>query len=186
MAIKVPGRLHDPAVHIQLVLFSCRVRSPHRQTLVVARHAFDLALAVTGRAVERVEDVHFGHGEAACDLQPAQKCLCLLRASRGHEGAGSDARVARPRVAVVPVELAAQPLRQGGRRRRHRSARGRIGEQAQRDQAPDHGRPEGTGVFDLGRPPPPVAIRLLDEHERLLARNENGRRPIGQRGDERE
>src|SRR5947207_1422207 len=102
----MPGGVDHPSVDIELVLSGRRVCSPNRQAAAITGYACDLALTMARSSVERVKDLHLGEAEPACDLQPAQKCLCLLGAARGHEGSRPDSGIARPGEAVIPVKPA--------------------------------------------------------------------------------
>src|SRR5207253_6963520 len=147
---EVPTGVYDPAVDIELMLLGGGVGGSHRKTGSVTGDALDLALPVPWRAIERVEDLHARQREPAGDLQPAQECLRLGGPAGGHEGAGSDASVARPGVAIVPVEVAPDLLGQRHGWRGDGRAGRRVGQLPQGDQTPDHGFPEGTRVLDRG------------------------------------
>ena len=138
----MPTGVHDPAVDVKLMLIGGRVGSPHGEASPIAGYAPDLALGVARRAIEGVEHPHSWEREPARDLQPAQEGLGLLRATGGQEGARADAGVTRPGVAIVPVEISAHPLGQGGGRSCERGTRGRVGQLPERDQAPDHRLPK--------------------------------------------
>src|SRR5207248_11084171 len=132
-------------------------------------------------SVERVKDVHLGDAKAACYHQPAQKGLRLLHAPRRHEGTRTDASISGPGIAVVPVELAAQLFGQRHCRSCHRSAGWRIREQAQRDQTSDNSCAKWSRILNLRHPAAPLSIRLLNQDDRIAARNEDGWPPISQR-----
>src|SRR5205814_420492 len=125
---QVPGGVDHPSVDVQLVLARGGVGCPDRQAPAIAGHAGDLPLGVAVGAVQRVQDLHPGQREAARDLEPAQEGLRLLGEAGGHEGTRPDPGITWPGMAVVPVELAAQLLGQGGGGRRHGSPRRRVGE----------------------------------------------------------
>ncbi len=80
-----------------------------------------------------------------------------------------ERRVPDPRVAVVPVPLAARRLRKRGRERGHRRARRHVGEALDRQRRPLH-RVAQPVVRDPrgGEPPPPEARRRVDPGLRLV------------------
>ena len=71
--------------------------------------------------------------------------------------------VAKPGVAVVPVALAADLLGQTCRRRRHGRARGRVGEELERDRRSIHHVAPPTSIRRAVEPVSPRLDRLLEE-----------------------
>ena len=71
--------------------------------------------------------------------EPGEEGACLVGFAGGEEGGDTDAGIAWPGVAVVPVADPADPFRQRGRRGGHRRTRRRVREELQRQQAAHHG-----------------------------------------------
>ncbi len=94
--------------------------------------------------------------------EPFEESFGLVRLAGPEESAHTDARVAGPCEAVVPVADSPLLFREGGRRRCDRGASWRIGQQAQRDQAADHRVPGGKVIGDLITPGAP-AFLVLDQ-----------------------
>src|SRR5688572_20604232 len=112
-----------------------RVSDPNGQAPAVTRYVGELAFAVRWTAVERVEDLHPRTGDPARVDEPLEEGAGLLDAPEGEEGADPDACVARPAEPIVPRMVAAERRRDRCRGGGHRCPRGRIGEQAEGDQA---------------------------------------------------
>ena len=89
--------------------------------------------------------------------EPGEEGAGLLRFAGGEEGGDADAGVAWPGVAVVPVAVAADPFRQGGRGGGDRRAGRRVGEELQRHEAAHHG-VAMVGDLDAGSPGAPAGL----------------------------
>ena len=127
--------VHHLAVHVELELLVRRVADPHRPRALVPRQPVELVLG------ERAARPPSPYMICSCAGSPA-----TARSSQSRHGRASsviagveerverERRVAQPAVAVVPVPLAADPLRQRRRRRSDDAAGRRVGERLQHDQ----------------------------------------------------
>ena len=129
-----PRRVEHPAVVVELMLVGGTVADPDRADSRRSR-ASRRASVRHADACRAASAARGGAGRSrrlACRSQArnmrASSCL-----ADAEERADADARVARPREAVVPVADAAELLGQRRGRRRDRRARRRVGEQPQRD-----------------------------------------------------
>src|SRR6266508_2853496 len=113
---------------------------PHtdRSTSSVSRGLRDRSLPGPGIAIQRVEHVEARTGQPACMEKPVDERASFFRLLKGEEGGESHARVPRPGEPVVPVARATDRFGEGRRGCRHGSTRGRIREEPERDQAPQH------------------------------------------------
>ena len=108
-----PGGVDDPAVAVELVLSGGAVADSHRAAVGVAGPAGELGLSWTGPSVEGEQHGQAGPGQAAGVEEPGEEGAGLLRLAGAEEGGDADRGVAWPGVAVVPVAVAAEALRQG-------------------------------------------------------------------------
>ncbi len=129
-----------------------------------------------GAAVDAVHDLEgaaLAVGRLAEPVgQPGDERLRLLREPEPQERVERERGVAHPRVAVVPVALAADVLRQAGGRGGDDCAGGPVGEQLERERRAVHHLPPAALVDRVREPSPPETDRAL---ERL------GRRPLRDR-----
>jgi hypothetical protein len=99
-----------------------------------------------------------GPFEAAGVQQPGEEPASLVDLADTEEGADADAGIAGPGEAVVPVADAAGVLGQRGGGRGDRCARRRVGQEPQREQAPDGHVAMGEGGVDVAAPPAPARL----------------------------
>ena len=145
----------DLAVHVELELVAGRVADPDRARPRVASQVGQLRLRRGRFAVDVVDDPQLRPGQARGVQQPADERLGLLPVPEAEEGPGGERRVAQPAEAVVPVQVAADALRQRrGRRGDDGPGRG-VGHELQGQRAAHHLRP-GTARRS-GRGPPSAA-----------------------------
>ncbi len=88
--------------------------------------------------------------------QPAHERLGLLGEAEPQQRVEREGRVADPGVAVVPVALAAELLRQARRRRGDDRARRAVREQLERERRPVHHLAPAPLVAGVREPPAPV------------------------------
>src|SRR5207244_2250558 len=99
----------------------------------------------------------------------------LLAVAEAEEGPGREGGVAQPAEAVVPIQVAADPLRQGGRRRGDDGTRGGVGEELEHQGTARHLVAVGAAVAAAGRP----ALPPRDGEGELLADQVAQRRQYG-------
>ena len=94
--------------------------------------------------------------------QPDEEAARLHRLPHAQEGVDSDAGVAGPGIAVVPVAAVPDRLRErGGGGGDGRAGRG-VGQKAERQEAADDVVVERSGVGDVGAPLPPSLLVALE------------------------
>ena len=107
--------------------------------------------------------------------EPVQERVCFVGESHRKEGRDPDARVPWPRVSVVPVPLATELFGERRGRGGHRSPGGGVREEPKRDQAAGHCLDGRSRVLDPRGPPLPPTIRVVQQLECLIGRNEDER-----------
>ena len=98
-----------------------------------------VALLARVVAVHVVEDLQPRAGQPRRVQQPAGERFGLVAVAEGEQRAHGERGVAQPAVAIVPVEVAAEPLGQRRGRRGDDRARRRVDEQLERERAAEHG-----------------------------------------------
>ncbi|HYX44674.1 MAG TPA: hypothetical protein VE760_06485 [Acidimicrobiales bacterium] len=191
-----PGGVEDPAVAVELVLVGGVVADADRHAAGVTRPPVQLVFGGWTLAVEGEQHRESRTVEAGGMEQPGQEPPSLVGLAHSEEGGDADAGVAGPRVAVVPVALAAGVLGERGGGGGHRCPRRRVGQQAQSEQAAHHRRTLGEPVLDAVTPGAPAPlVRLeggqarvgVDVHERFAVGDgeDDGQRPAGRDHDRR-
>ena len=153
---------------------AARVADPHRARVAVARPVRVLDLRQLGPPVDPVHDLQRPRRPdlplARAVGEPAHERRGLLGEAEPEQAVERERGVADPRVAVVPVALAADLLGQRGRRRGDERAGRRVGEQLQRERgAVDHLAP-APAVARLLQPAAPVARPSPRTRRRLALR----------------
>ena len=128
------------AVDIELGLVPCAVADPHRATPAVAGQVRELVLGDEALAADPVHDLQaLPEGKASGGRRwrrSRKNPVGLEAAPAGRERADREARVAHPRVAVVPVPDPADLLGQRGGGRGDDGARRCVVQRTQHDRAP--------------------------------------------------
>ena len=140
---------------VELQLSGRGVADANRGCAVIAwqpRHVPFLQLSFARKAIHDLDLVRTA-GHAA--LQPSPPRLGFLQIAGGHQGGQSERGVAHPAVAVVPIAVAPELLRQRRGGSGDDSAGGRIGQRFQGQQGALHRLSEATGVRALGGPVTP-------------------------------
>jgi hypothetical protein len=106
--LEQPGGVDDPAVGIELMLVGGAVADAHWSTVGIAGPSIESPLGPGVLAVECEQDREMRAVETAGVEEPREKEACLGFLARAEEGADANARVPRPREAVVPVAGTAQ------------------------------------------------------------------------------
>src|SRR5262245_47307281 len=103
--------IENLAVDVVLDLFGRRVAPSHRARATIA---FKPLVRTLRRRVVAVQGIERSRTTAALDRvqRPTEKPQRLLRASDAIERVNRERRVAQPRIAIIPVALAAWRLRQ--------------------------------------------------------------------------
>ena len=106
------------------------------------------ALLGHGRTLDRVHDSQLGDAveRIADEVKEVTRLTLVADQVRGADG---QRRIARPRVTVVPVPGAPQPLRQRGRGRSHDRAGSGVDQQLQRECGAQDVMSPGTIVLEL-------------------------------------
>ncbi len=123
--------------------------------------------ALAGHSVDGLQVARVAGDRPQQPLPPGRRLLAEAAAQQRGE---RHARIAQPAVAVVPVPLAAQRLRQSGRRRRDDAAGRRVGQRLEGDQRAPHGRLPLAPVPAAGRPALPPLGGLAQLAPRIGAR----------------
>ncbi len=132
------------------------------------------------RAVDGVHDLEVGGVARHRPQQPVAPEACLLGGARLDQRVDGERGVAQPAVAVVPVALAAEVLRQRGRRRRHDAAGVDVGHQVQRQQGAAYDvSVRDVGEVEPGDPGDLVVDRLVDQRRMGTRCPEVRRQPRG-------
>ena len=130
-----PRGVDDPAVPIELMLVGGAVADPDGLAVCVARPSVERAFGTRMLAVQGEQHREARAVEAARVQKPGEEHLGFVFLAAAEKRADPDARVARPREAVVPVANAAEHFRQRSGRGRDGCARRGVGEQPQCEQA---------------------------------------------------
>src|SRR5690606_14225066 len=121
---EVGDRVHDLAVDVELELLVGGVAHADGPRAEVPAEMVQLALASRSVSVDVVEDAQAWLGESGAVQQPADEGLRLVIEAQSEESAHGQRGVAQPAVAVVPVEIAADALGEGGGGERPPRSRG--------------------------------------------------------------
>src|SRR3989475_8781175 len=121
----------------------------------VAAQMIEHALGHVGAAVEPIEHAQARRRQSRGVHEPPEERRRLLTTAELEERLDREGGVTDPAVAVIPVALAADRLRQRRGRRRRDGAGWREDEQLQRQRAPHDGIAPGASVRELPRPPLP-------------------------------
>ncbi len=159
----LPGPLerdHHLAEDVALTLVDGAVADPHRARAGIPRQVVELALDELAPAVDAVHDLHVLGVARDRPQQPVAPQPGLLEVAAAEQRLERERRVAQPAVAVVPVALAAEVLRQRRRRRRHDPAGLPVAEHPQDEQRPGH-RLGVRALVAAPRPPLPAERQCL-------------------------
>src|SRR6516165_1410532 len=121
LAVEVQG-VEQLAVDVELGLVPGPVADPHRRRVAPPAQVRKLALAEVMLTADAVHDLQRAP-PARRARHERNELAGLVRAGPDVERFKRQARIADPRVAVVPVALAPDRLRKGGGRRGHDRAR---------------------------------------------------------------
>ena len=131
----------------------------HRRRAHVALQVPELLLGQVLVPVDAVHDLQRARlaagGVAEAPLQPLHERAGLLGEPEPEQRVEREGGVAHPRVAVVPVACAAEPLRQAGGGGGHDRAGRRVCEQLERERRAVHHLAPAPAVARLAQPAPP-------------------------------
>ena len=149
-------RVQQLAVDVELQLVVGAVADPHRTRAHVAVEVIEHLLGQVLLAVDAVHDLQAGVRLRCAVLgDEPEEALRLLLEAQAQERVDRERRVAHPGVAVVPVALAADALRERAGRRRDDRAGRLVGQKLERQGGTaDHLAP-ATAVGALRDPVPP-------------------------------
>ena len=105
-------RIEHLAVHVELELSGGRVADAHRLRALVAGQPVENDLEQPPFATDAVHDLERRRITRGRPKQPDPPGASLLEIARVEEGQQRQRRITEPAVAVVPVPLAADLLRQ--------------------------------------------------------------------------
>ena len=163
-------RVEHGAEDVVLALVKRAVADPHRVRARIAREILTEGLGQVAAAVDPVHDLQ---PAVAVGLEVGDELHELVRLpveSQEVQRLEREGRVAHPRVAVVPVALAARRLRKRGRQRGHRRPGRHVGQALDRQRrALDRLAPAVVGERARpGEPTAPEADRLVDPALRVV------------------
>ena len=142
-------RVEHRAEHVVLALVERTVADPHRPGALVARQLVARRLGQVAAAVDAVHDLQAAVGVRLEVGDELHELVGLPVEVEVVQRLQREGRVAHPRVAVVPVALAARGLGQRGRQRGHRGAGRHVGQALDRERRPLQGVPQRV-VRDAG------------------------------------
>ena len=132
--VGVIDRVHQLAVNVELTLVGSSISNTHRAGSTPALEVVERVLVEIAGAVDSVHDPErraaFGMVEDPLPC-PAQKLDRFVAIPEGNQGIHGEAGVADPGVAVVPIALASDELRQSRRQGSDGRPRRGIGEHPQ-------------------------------------------------------
>ena len=132
-------------------------------------------------AVQTIQDVELRLGDRRRLHEPPEQRSRFVVAVQLEQRVDEEARIANPTEAVVPIALAADFLRQRGRRRRHGCARRREDERLEHEGAARHRIAPGTVVAASGDPRLPERDRVREPCLQRLTRRKHERFGIRRR-----
>ena len=150
-----PAQVDQGAVGVELELLGGRVADPDRARMLVAVEPVEDDLGEPSLASDAVHDLEIAGATRRAPLDEAPEAVRLVVGPDRGQRASAHRRVADPAEAVVPVPLAAKPLRQRGRRRRRDRPGGGEGQPLEGDRRAHHGGAMGALEVDLFGPAPP-------------------------------
>ncbi len=164
-------RVDQLAVDVELALVGRAVADPHRRRVAIARQVRELLLGQLRAPVDPVHDLQRAARPVAplahAVVEPGHERRGLLGEAEPQQAVERERGVADPRVAVVPVALAAELLGQrAGRRGDDRAGRGERQQLERQRRAVDHLAP-AAAIARVREPVAPVADGGLERSERL-------------------
>src|SRR5437660_6797083 len=106
------GGLQDLAIDVELYLAVCRIADPNWPRATVAVEVIEDVLFDIRRAINLIDQLQLVGPVSRQILQPTHELLGLLVEAKPMERVDQDGHVTQPDETVVPVERAADPLRQ--------------------------------------------------------------------------
>ena len=138
------------------------IADAHRRRALVARQPPEGQLAEATLPGEPVHDLDLAGVARHGAQEPLPPRPRLVGVPAHHERVEGERGVPEPAVAIVPVAHAPDEFGQGGGRRGHDAAGGRIGHRLQRDERPQHGLVPRALVRTLGGPRLPPCGGVAD------------------------
>jgi hypothetical protein len=108
----VGNRLDDLAVDVELELVARRVAEPDGTRTGVALEVREFRFVGVALTIDVVDDPELGARQTRGMQQPADEGLRVLLVTQPEQGARGERGVAQPAKAVIPVQVAADPLGQ--------------------------------------------------------------------------
>ena len=126
------------AIDIYLNLTMCAVTDAHGRRVFVTGKPGKLDFVEPPFSGDAIHDLHLIGAAGDRAQQPFAPVAGLLEVAGVHQGEEGERCVPQPAIAIVPVALSAEVLRQRSCHRRHQAASGRIGHRFQRDERAPH------------------------------------------------
>ena len=166
-------RVEQRARRVQLHLVARAVADAHGPAAAVAVQVLQDRLGRDRLTVDRVEQSQAGAGVERI-AHEVEELVCLARVADQVRRTDRHGRVAGPGVAVVPVALAADPLRERGRGGCHHGAGAAVDQQLEHQRRAQHVVPPGAVVLQLARPLAPEVARAAQLIKGAVGRHRLG------------
>src|SRR5215207_2359999 len=187
LVVKV-RRVEDGPVEVELYLSERGIAEPHGAGVQVTGEVVEFSLREVLTAIDAVERLEESVPVALAAVpEVVHEVARLFVEPDGDEGVEREGGVAQPRVAVVPVALAADPLRQTHRRGRDQSPGRVVDHELEDERRAMNLLPPPPAVGALREPAPPEDERALQELLEIVLRERLSRTLalLGLRQDER-
>src|SRR5262249_15980132 len=113
------------------------VANPHRSAAAIPLEMLEDLLVERHLRADAIHDLDYSRPFAADEPHESAECFRLAAVTEHREGEECEGRVAEPAISIIPVALAADLLRERGGGRGHDRPSRRIGQQLQREGAPN-------------------------------------------------
>ena len=167
-APRLVSHVHGLAEHVELPLRVRGVADAHRRRLLIAGQPICDPFDQPPFAADAVHDLKLLRAAGDGAQQPFAPGLRLLVIAGMHDGEQRQRGVAQPAVAVIPIALAADPLRQRGGGSGDDAAGRPIGQRFQRDHRAAHRIRPLAGRPAYCRPFGPELFRRLQRRGRVV------------------
>src|SRR5215212_11182690 len=187
LVVKV-RRVEDGPVEVELYLSERGIAEPHGAGVQVTGEVVEVSLREVLTAIDAVERLEESVPVALAAVpEVVHEVARLFVEPDGDEGVEREGGVAQPRVALVPVPLAADPLRQTHRRGRDQRPGVIVDHELEDERRAMHLLPPPSAVGALREPAPPEDESAMQELLEIVLRERLSRTLalLGLRQDER-
>src|SRR5438477_2812597 len=183
-AVKMPamkcilgGGVDDFPINVHLKLVTRRVADANRSRVPVTGTRTECALVGRVITINRVQNQQFRLGYTRSMQDPVQEPPGLLPVAQLQQRPDRQRRVAQPAKSVIPIQIGAETLWQGGGRRGDDGSGGRKAHQLECEGAPNNLIPVSAVVVRLSCPPlPPLSSTFNPlQHGFIVEWREDGR-----------